>query len=133
MYWFAAHVILFPNCVSAVGEHTADTYCEADGLEHVEQDPADPTALYDPALYPDVYCPAGHAALVAIVVFVSGVVPHTPVTYWSPDGVEHVVHVPAAPTALYDPALNPGAYCPTGHVFVAIVVSAVGEHTAVTY
>jgi len=56
MYWFAAHVILFPNCVSAVGEHTTDTYCEpADGLEHIEHDPAVPTALYAPALYPDVY------------------------------------------------------------------------------
>jgi hypothetical protein len=93
--------------------------------------PADPTALYDPALNPDMYCPAGHSALVAIVVFVSGML-HTPVTYWSPDGVEHAVHVPAAPTALYEPALNPGAYCPAGHDFVTIVVFVV-PHVPVTY
>ena len=94
--------------------------------------PADPIELYDPALNPDMYCPAGHADLVAIVVVVRGIL-HTPVTYWSPDGKEQAVHFPAAPTALYDPALNPGAYCPAGHDFVTIAVFVVVPHAVVTY
>ena len=79
-----------------------------------------------------MYCPAGHKSLVEIAVFVVGML-HTPVTYCNPVGIEHAVHVPADPTTLYAPALNPGAYPPGAHVFVAIVVSAFGEHTATTY
>jgi len=86
--------------------HAVVTYCPADGLEHVVHVPGVPTVLYVPALNPDRYCPTGHAVLVAIVVFVSGLL-HTPVTYWSPVGKEHAVHVPAVPTALYVPAKNP--------------------------
>jgi len=58
---------------------------------------------------------------------------HTPVTYCSPDGKEHAVHVPAEPIEIYEPALNPDRYCPVEHVFVAIAVSADGVHTPVTY
>ena len=123
---------MFPNCVSANIEHTADTYCEADGLEHPVHVPAAPIELYDPALNPDMYCPAGHAALVAIVVFVDGIV-HTPVTYCRPTGKVHAVHVPPDPIVLYAPVLNPGAYCPAGHVFVAMTVFVVSPHAAVTY
>lgn len=46
MYWFAEHVILFPNCVFVVAEHTADTYCVLDGFEHVVHEVA-PAAEYD--------------------------------------------------------------------------------------
>jgi hypothetical protein len=80
-----------------------------------------------------MYCPVAHAALVIIVVFVVGIL-HTPVTYWSPDGKEHAVHVPEdPPPELYVPALNPGAYCPAGHVFVAMTVFVVGPQAVVTY
>jgi hypothetical protein len=118
--------------VSLNVEHTADTYCEAEGFEHPVHVPAEPIALYHPVLNPDKYCPAGHAALDAMVVFVNGIL-HTPVTYCRSDGVEHAVHVPPDPTALYAPELNPGTYCPTGHVFVAMTVFVVVPHAAVTY
>ena len=82
---------------------------------------------------PDAYSPCHHAHVdFAIVVFDDGML-HTPVTYSSSDGKAHAVHVPADPSVLYEPALNPGAYCPAGHVLVVNTVFVFVPHTVVTY
>jgi hypothetical protein len=88
--------------------------------------------LYEPALYPDKYWFAEHVGFVPNWVFEDAV--HTAETYCVFEGDEHNVHVPAAPVALYDPALYPDKYWFAEHVgFVPNWVFVVAVHTAVTY
>ena len=89
--------------------------------------------MYVPALAPERYCPDGQDG--NEVNCVSVVVEHVADTYF-PVGtvVVHVVHVPALPNVVAEPALNPERYCPVGQDgFGVSCVSDTPEHVYETY
>jgi len=95
-------------------------------VKHV---PPHPVELYEPERNPSNHPEQACDGFISVSV----VEEHTMETICVLVGFEHAVHVPAEPTALYAPLLNPDAYWLLEHVCVAICVFVVVVHDAVVY